>query len=207
MAELAARPIDGSFDFAHLQAIHRHLFGDLYEWAGEIRTVDTVPGDLGILHDPSAAIPDELDRVFADVNSGVYLNHHSHEAFVHDLAGHWGDLTRVHPFVDGNSRAQRVFFDQLTRDVGWVIEWCELSVDAVQAACNFACVDGGVILADVFRSAIKPVTEGPPVSTASASREDSRSFRDHWESMLAHYDTTPEQAYSWPSIENRFRTT
>jgi len=33
MAELAANPIDGHFDFAHLQAIHRHLLGDLYEWA------------------------------------------------------------------------------------------------------------------------------------------------------------------------------
>ncbi len=89
MAELAANPIDGHFDFAHLQAIHRHLLGDLYEWAGEIRTIDTAPGDLGILHDPPAAIPGELDRVFTDINSGVYVNHHSHEAFVQDLAGHW----------------------------------------------------------------------------------------------------------------------
>ncbi|WCT05796.1 Fic family protein [Rhodococcus qingshengii] len=32
------------------------------------------------------------------------------------------DLTSVHPFVDGNSRTQRVFFDQLARDVGWAIE-------------------------------------------------------------------------------------
>lgn len=113
MAELAANPIDGHFDFAHLQAIHRHLLGDLYEWAGEIRTIDTAPGDLGILHDPPAAIPGELDRVFTDINSCVYVNHHSHEAFVNDLAGPWGDLTSVHPFVDGNSRTQRVFFDQL----------------------------------------------------------------------------------------------
>ncbi|KZL29763.1 hypothetical protein A3852_29705 [Rhodococcus qingshengii] len=57
MAELAANPIDGHFDFAHLQAIHRHLLGDLYEWAGEIRTIDTAPGDLGILHDPPAPSP------------------------------------------------------------------------------------------------------------------------------------------------------
>jgi cell filamentation protein len=99
--------------------------------------------DLGILHDPPAAIPGELDRVFTDINSGVYVNRHSHEAFVHDLAGHWGDLTSVHPFVDGNSRTQRVFFDQLARDVGWAIEWRELSVDAVQAARNFAYIDGG----------------------------------------------------------------
>lgn len=166
-----------------------------------------MPGDLGILHDPSAAIPDELERVFAGVNSGVYLNHHSREAFVHDLAGHRGDLTRVHPFADGNSRVQRVFLDQLARDAGWVIEWCELSVDAVQAAGNFACVEGGIILADVLWSAIKPVSEVSPESIAVTPREGSMSSRDHWESMIEHHDPTPEQTYSWVPIENRCCTT
>jgi fido (protein-threonine AMPylation protein) len=32
--------IDGSFDFDHHRAIHRHIFGDVYEWAGDPRTVD-----------------------------------------------------------------------------------------------------------------------------------------------------------------------
>ncbi|MDV6278620.1 Fic family protein [Rhodococcus erythropolis] len=118
MAALASNSIDCRFDFAYLQAIHRRLLGDLYEWAGNIRTIDTAPGDLGIFRDLPAAIPGTLDRVFTDINSGVCLNRHSHENFVHDVAGHWGDLTSVHPFVDGNSRAQRVFFDQLARDSG-----------------------------------------------------------------------------------------
>ena len=38
--ELVQDPIPGAFDLPHLQAIHRHLFGDLYEWAGHLRTVD-----------------------------------------------------------------------------------------------------------------------------------------------------------------------
>ena len=39
LAELAARPIAGHYDLDHLQAIHRHVFSDVYAWAGEIRTV------------------------------------------------------------------------------------------------------------------------------------------------------------------------
>ncbi|MCQ4128304.1 hypothetical protein NOU13_27760 [Rhodococcus erythropolis] len=65
-------------------------------------------------------------------------------------------------------RCARVFFDQLARDVGWAIEWRELSVDAVQAARNFAYIDGGTILADVLRPAIKPVTDVPADSIATA---------------------------------------
>lgn len=30
----------GNFDLNHLQAIHRHLFQDIYDWAGEIRQVE-----------------------------------------------------------------------------------------------------------------------------------------------------------------------
>jgi len=30
----------GGFDLAHLRAIHRHFFQDLYAWAGEVRTVE-----------------------------------------------------------------------------------------------------------------------------------------------------------------------
>ena len=37
LAELQTSPICGGFDSAHLQDIHRHLFQDIYEWAGELR--------------------------------------------------------------------------------------------------------------------------------------------------------------------------
>lgn len=33
-AELAAHPIRGTFDHDHLKAVHRHLFQDVYPWAG-----------------------------------------------------------------------------------------------------------------------------------------------------------------------------
>ena len=31
---------EGQFDLAHLKAIHRHLFQDVYDWAGQVRTVE-----------------------------------------------------------------------------------------------------------------------------------------------------------------------
>ena len=35
-----SKPLCETFDFAHYKAIHRWLFEDLYEWAGEVRTID-----------------------------------------------------------------------------------------------------------------------------------------------------------------------
>jgi cell filamentation protein len=39
IAQLERRFIHGNYDLAHLQATHRHIFGDVYPWAGELRTV------------------------------------------------------------------------------------------------------------------------------------------------------------------------
>jgi cell filamentation protein len=38
-AQAMVNRIEGKFDFEHLKKIHRFLFGDIYEWAGKIRTV------------------------------------------------------------------------------------------------------------------------------------------------------------------------
>ncbi len=38
--ELEGQPIYGNFDFEHYKAIHRYLFEDLYDWAGEIRQIN-----------------------------------------------------------------------------------------------------------------------------------------------------------------------
>jgi cell filamentation protein fic len=35
--ELAQTPIKGNFDYAHMKAIHHHIFQDIYEWAGQER--------------------------------------------------------------------------------------------------------------------------------------------------------------------------
>src|SRR5699024_11953535 len=44
VVELELNPIDGRFDFAHLQAIHHYILQDVYDWAGELRTSDTEIG-------------------------------------------------------------------------------------------------------------------------------------------------------------------
>lgn len=44
VAQLERRFIPGDFDLAHLQATHRHIFGDIYPWAGELRTVRITKG-------------------------------------------------------------------------------------------------------------------------------------------------------------------
>jgi cell filamentation protein len=48
VVELELSPLEGRFDFEHLRAIHRYILQDIFDWAGELRTVDTRA--LGIPH-------------------------------------------------------------------------------------------------------------------------------------------------------------
>jgi cell filamentation protein len=45
IAQLEREFISGDYDTAHLEAVHRKIFGDLYPWAGELRTVKIAKGE------------------------------------------------------------------------------------------------------------------------------------------------------------------
>lgn len=64
MTELDAHPVSGSFDTAHLMLIHRRIFEDIYEWAGEFRTVEI---SKGIPFCYCANIQAQLDSLLGDL--------------------------------------------------------------------------------------------------------------------------------------------
>lgn len=203
MAELAQHPIAGKFDLEHLRAIHRSILGDIYDWAGEIRTTQTYVGDTGIDHDPPEVIGHEAHRITAELAETDYLRGRDHDDFTEGLAEHWGDLTSLHPFIDGNSRTQRVYVDQLARQAGWEIDWRAASPDAIQAARNIAYVDGGQILRDVLDPLVVPAGTVPPIAVAEPGRTTEMGWKEHWNRMINHLDTTPEQTYTWSTHHNR----
>jgi cell filamentation protein len=43
---LRESPVEPSYDLVHLRAIHRRIFGEIYAWAGEIRTVSIAKGSV-----------------------------------------------------------------------------------------------------------------------------------------------------------------
>ncbi|WP_454116378.1 Fic/DOC family protein [Microbacterium aurum] len=71
MGALREQPITGSYDLAHLQAIHAYLTQDMYSWGGEIRDTDTHPGGTGIAHCRPQFIVPEAERVSSASSPGA----------------------------------------------------------------------------------------------------------------------------------------
>lgn len=152
VAELELRPVEGDFDLRHLRAIHRHIFGDVYHWAGAIHTVDIAKGMYFCRHD---AIESEGRRVFEAIAKDNYLIGLGRDAFVVKLAEHWGEVNALHPFREGNTRTQRVFFHQLARVADWPIDWTKLDYEAfIEARYENLRTADATALAEVLNPAV-----------------------------------------------------
>jgi cell filamentation protein len=111
--ELAQAPLKGDFDLKHLQAIHRYLFGDLYEWAGELRTVDIRKNDNLFAH--HAHIATAAESIFAKLASENRLTALELGEFSKRAAYYFAEINALHPFREGNGRTQREFISNLAQ--------------------------------------------------------------------------------------------
>lgn len=99
-------PIKGKYDFAHLKAIHKFIFQDIYEWAGQERTVEIGKGNLFY---PTVHLQTYANTIFSKYFLECYKNKDNSDDFIKVLTNNFGDLNALHPFREGNGRTQREF--------------------------------------------------------------------------------------------------
>ena len=123
--ELVQDPIPGAFDLPHLQAIHRHLFGDLYEWAGQLRTVDVIKDTSRFAH--HAYLERAAETIFRELAQENHLRGLEPAEFSRRAAHYLAEMNALHPFREGNGRAQRDFLSQLARENDYAIAWEQIT--------------------------------------------------------------------------------
>lgn len=120
---LRESPVSPTYDLPHLCAIHQRIFGDLYEWAGQVRTVASAKANRFCL-------PQYIESSSADIFRALrgenFLRGRERRLFIDRLTYYLGEVNAVHPFREGNGRAQRAFFEQLARDAGFTVNWQHL---------------------------------------------------------------------------------
>ncbi len=124
LIELSETPIRGDFDYDHMKAIHRHIFSDVYEWAGEERTapIGFMTKDGHAYYGAGAALTAAAEAEYAKIAKADFLRNMAIDQFVSELAERWGELNVIHSFREGNTRAQFVFFTQLCNQAGYSLD-------------------------------------------------------------------------------------
>ena len=143
----------GDFDAAHVRAIHRHLFGKVYDWAGKLRTDIPVIVKGQSIFLPGAYILNGLADVHRQVKDANYLHGRTPKAFAVGAARIIGDLNYVHPFREGNGRMQYQFLKQLGARAGHRMDLRALSARQWMRA-SIAAHDGryGRLAALIYRA-------------------------------------------------------
>lgn len=139
MIQLLKSPPEPTSDLTELAEIHRHLFQDLYDWAGEIRTVDIrkpVEGatpfmPVSFVHRGGQYAAEELykDKDLKGLNRDQLVSRLSH---------HYDQFNYVHPFREGNGRTQRFMFSRIVRDAGWGLHWTRVTGETNDHASRIA---------------------------------------------------------------------
>ncbi|MGO1544043.1 MAG: Fic/DOC family protein [Gulosibacter sp.] len=109
-----------TYDIRHLQAIHRELFKNIFEWAGEFRTVPIFKPPLEF------AEPADIGKYLADAERIVRdtpwetLNRHE---FAAAAATVFAYVNHAHPFREGNGRASKLFMQHVSELSAFRLEY------------------------------------------------------------------------------------
>lgn len=127
LAQLAARGLEGAYDLPHLREFHRFIFQDVYPWAGELRSVRLAKADSLF------ALPEFIENYTKDVLQALSAERHlrglSRERFAERLTHYYAEINAIHPFREGNGRAQRAFLRQLALEAGHTLSWEHLDAE------------------------------------------------------------------------------
>ncbi|MBW8832652.1 MAG: Fic family protein [Burkholderiales bacterium] len=139
IAELRLQPIEGNFDLDHLRKIHRHIFGDLYEWAGKERTRNfSKPDPLEPWWKSVFArhehIPLIAGVVADDLREWKNLKGLGSDDFATKLAAIYIKVNHMHPFPEGNGRSTQTYMSQLAREAGYSLAFDKLDPKLWNAA-------------------------------------------------------------------------
>jgi len=122
--ELESVGIPRTNDLIELLLIHKQLFKGVYDWAGQIRTVDIKKNAEGAEYFLIVSkISDAANYVFTELAKEACLQGLSQENFIKRLAYFYDQLNYIHPFREGNGRMQRVYWNRVAKDAGYELDW------------------------------------------------------------------------------------
>lgn len=126
MATLSESDLPAEYGWPLLSEIHRLLFQHVYAWAGSARTVG-IAKDESSRFAPPELIGQELEAL--EILLADFPVVASRAELLLFLAEAYRRLNHIHPFREGNGRAQRAFWELFCREYGYALRWDRVEKD------------------------------------------------------------------------------
>jgi cell filamentation protein len=122
----------GKLGYTHYRAIHRHLFQDVFDWAGRSRTVRIAKS--GSMFCYPEHIGGEMRKLFARIKTERFLRSLPALEFAQRAAHIVAELNAIHPFREGNGRTQLTYLTLLAARAGHPLALDRMDPAAMLAA-------------------------------------------------------------------------
>lgn len=133
LAEISLNNIPHTVDLLELKEIHKALFSKIYDWAGNLRTVDIRKGSEEYFLD-CRFLENGAKFMFEELSKEDCLHNLDREVFVKRLAYFYEQLNFIHPFREGNGRTQRIFWQRVANEAGYKIDWSRVVGNELDSA-------------------------------------------------------------------------
>jgi cell filamentation protein len=129
----AQEPIpEGHLDYAHYCALHKHLFQDVYDWAGKPRKIRIGKGGNWFCFPENIDL--EMSKLFASLAEQNNFAGLSKAEFAKRSAHFLAELNAIHPFREGNGRTQLSFFGIMAEQAGHPLDFEKLEPGKILTA-------------------------------------------------------------------------
>jgi cell filamentation protein len=122
----------GSFNSAHYRALHHHLFQDIYNWAGQYRTIRIAKNEAMFCYPEH--IQGQMDALFPMLSEPAFQPGAARGTFIPAAAQFLADLNAIHPFREGNGRTQLSFLFLLGERAKCHLDMTRIRPEATMAA-------------------------------------------------------------------------
>jgi len=158
-------PIRGKLDFKHLCDIHKYIFGEIYEWAGQLRTVNISKGNPFCNFDVLDMYGADL---FGKLKAERYLLETPQERIAERLAHYLSEINVMHPFREGNGRAQRLLIEYLALVAGYRVDFTDVTAAEMIEASVRAFDRDETLMRAIFDRITSPITRAEQLSAITA---------------------------------------
>ncbi len=126
-------PLLEKFDLTNLCKIHKIIFEDIYEWAGQIRRGDFLSKGNSIFCRGQYII-ENANIIMKNLQAENGLHGLQKEKFIERMAYYMGEINALHPFREGNGRTCREFFRQLALRAHYILDFSKTEKDILLEA-------------------------------------------------------------------------
>ena len=140
-----------------MKSIHKFLFGEIYDWAGQIRTVNISKGNRFC---QAEYIEPQITKIFDKLRKEKYLLDCKTKAELGKrLAYYLSEINVIHPFREGNGRTQRIFIEYLAHNAGYSLDFMKITTDDMLEASARAFICDYTLMERIITDALRKINK------------------------------------------------